>query len=184
MELEKRASTGRVEGAGQDAGRWPYDEAAPASRPFLAGLAEVVRTATIDDLLRWVEQAQLEAERPLQLELAVAQTSVDRARTHRHEEQLVLQGLRRQLAEAGPWWRPGNRERRSDLKDRIAERQQLLTRLAERFRQAEEQVRELRPASQAALETWAADQRRVLDRAVAAAQELQRRHSGLDGPPA
>ena len=186
MELEKRASTGRVEGAGQDAGRWPYDEAAPALAPTLhpqaAGLAAEVRTATIDDLLGWVEQAQLQAERPLQLELAVAQTSVDRARTHHDEEQLVLRGLRRQLAEAGPWWRPGNRERRSDLKDRIAERQQLLTRLAERFRQAEEQVKELRPASQAALETWAADQRRVLDRAVAAAQELQRRHSGVDGP--
>jgi 2-polyprenyl-6-methoxyphenol hydroxylase-like FAD-dependent oxidoreductase len=186
MELEKRAATGRVEGAGQDAGRWPYDEAAPAlaptPHPQAARLAAEVRTATIDDLLRWVEQAQLQAERPLQLELAVAQTTVDRARTHHDEEQLVLQGLRRQLAEAGPWWRPGNRERRSALKDRIAERRQLLTRLAERFRQAEEQVRELRPASQAALETWAADQRRVLDRAVAAAQELQRRHSGVDGP--
>jgi hypothetical protein len=81
MELEKRAPTGRAEGAGQDADRWPRDEAASASRPFPAGLAEEVRSASIDDLLGWVEQAQPQAERPLQLELAVAQTSVDRART-------------------------------------------------------------------------------------------------------
>jgi 2-polyprenyl-6-methoxyphenol hydroxylase-like FAD-dependent oxidoreductase len=186
MELEERTRAAHTEAPGDGTQRWPYTEAAPTSVPPprtpSAELAEAMRTASIDDLLSWVEQAQLQAERPLQLELAVAQTSVDRARTHHDEEQLVLQGLRRQLAEAGAWWRPGNRERRSDLKNRIAERQQLLTRLAERFRQAEEQVKELGPASQAALETWAADQRRVLDRAVAAAKELQRRHSGVDGP--
>jgi 2,6-dihydroxypyridine 3-monooxygenase len=186
MELEKRASTGRAEGAGQDVDRWPNDKAVPAlaptPHPLLAGLAEEVRAASIHDLLRWVEQAQLQAERPQQLELAVAQTTVDQAMHHRHEDQLVLQGLRRQLAEVGPWWRPGNRERRSDLKVRIAERQQLLTRLAERLHQAEEHIRELRPASQVAIGTWAAEQRRVLDRAVAAAQELQRRHNGPEEP--
>jgi 2,6-dihydroxypyridine 3-monooxygenase len=53
------------------------------------------------------------------------------------------------------------------------------------MRHAEEQVSQLRQASQAAVEVWAAQQRQVLDKAVAAVQELQRREPGLlDGRPA
>jgi 2-polyprenyl-6-methoxyphenol hydroxylase-like FAD-dependent oxidoreductase len=186
MELEKRASTGRAEGAGQDVDRWPRDEAAAAlattPHPLAAGLAEEIRTASIHDLLGWVEQAQLQAERPLQLDLAVAQTTVQRARTQRHEEQLVLQGLRRDLRQAGPWWWPGSWRRRGHLGRRITQREQLVERLGGRLDQAQDQVSKLGPASQAALQTWTAEQRQVLDRAVAAAQELQRRHHALDGP--
>jgi 2-polyprenyl-6-methoxyphenol hydroxylase-like FAD-dependent oxidoreductase len=156
---------------------------APSPHQLPAELAKEMQTASVDDLLGWVDQARAEAERPLPLEVAVAQAAADRAKNHRDEEGLVLQGLQRQLAEAGPWWRPGTRGRRSDLQARIAQRQQALTRLGEHLRQAEDQVSELRPAHRAALEAWAAQQRRVFDRAVAAVQELQRREPGfLDGP--
>jgi 2-polyprenyl-6-methoxyphenol hydroxylase-like FAD-dependent oxidoreductase len=171
MELEKPASTGRAERAGQDAGRWPRDEAAPAlaptTHPLAAELAEEMRAAGSDDLLAWDGQAQPPGERRLPLELAVARTTVDRARAARDEEGLVLQGLQRQLAQATAWWRPGNRRRRSGLKRRIAQRQQVMTRLVEHLRQAEEQVSE---------------RRQILDRA-AAAQEGQRRNWELDDPP-
>ncbi len=185
---EERTRAARMEGAGQDTRPELRDEAGPALAPspraLPAELAEEARTASTGDLLSWVEQAQLQAERPLELEVAVARTAVDRARSHRDEEGLVLQGLQHQLAEAGPWLRPGNWRRRSDLKARIAERQQVLIRLSEHLHQTERQVSELLPTRQTALETWAAEQRRVLDRAVAAVQQLQRRERGLlDGHP-
>ncbi len=186
--VEERTRAARVEAAGQDSNPGLRDEAGPAlaapPRALPAELAEEMRTASTGDLLSWVEQARFQAERPLELEAAVTRTAFDRARSHRDEEELVLQGLQRQLAEAGPWWRPGSRRRRSDLKARIAERQQVLTRLSQHLYETERQVSELLPTRQAALETWAAEQRRVLDRAVAAVQELERRESGLlDGHP-
>jgi 2,6-dihydroxypyridine 3-monooxygenase len=77
-----------------------------------------------------------------------------------------------------------SRRQRSELDARIAQRQQVLTRLSQQLYQAEHRVSELLPTRQAALERWAAEQRRVLDRAVAAVQELQRREHGLlDGHP-
>jgi hypothetical protein len=120
----------------------PGEEAGSATAPVAlqAELAEEMRAADTDELLSWVEQARVEVERPLQLELAVARTTVERASSHRDEERLVLQGLQRQLAKAEPWWRPGSRRRRADLQARIAERQQLLASLGERVRHAEEQV--------------------------------------------
>ncbi len=184
--LEEPTRAARTDGAGQDTKRWLRDEAGPALAPspraLPAELAEEIRTASTGDLLSWVEQARPQAERPLDLEVAVARTAVGQAKSHVDEEGLVLQGLQRQLAEAGPWWRPGSWGRRSDLKARIAERQQMLTRLSQHLRRTEGQVSELLPTRQAALQTWAAQQRRILDRAVAAVQELQRRESGpLDG---
>jgi 2,6-dihydroxypyridine 3-monooxygenase len=60
----------------------------------------------------------------------------------------------------------------------------VLTRLSQQLHQTERRVSELLPTRQAALESWAAEQRRVLDRAAAAAQELQQRERGLlDGHP-
>src|SRR6266542_4575890 len=186
--LEEPTRAARVQGAGQDSNPWPRDEAGPALAPppraLLADLAEATRTAGTGDLRSWVEQARVQAERPLELAAAVTRTAADRASSHRDEEALVLQGLQRQLAEAGPWWRPGNWRRRADLKARIAARQQVLIRLSQHLHQTERQVSELLPTRQAALEAWAAEQRRVLDRAVAAVQELERRESGLlDGHP-
>ncbi len=186
--LEERMRAARVDGAGQGSNPWPRDEAGPALAPppraLPADLAEEMRTASTGDLRSWVEQARVQAERPLELAAAVTRTAFDRARSHRDEEALVLQGLQRQLAEAGPWWRPGSWRRRADLKARIAARQQVLTRLSQHLHQTERQVSELLPTRQAALETWAAEQRRVLDRAVAAVQELRRRERGLlDGHP-
>ncbi len=186
--LEERTRAARVDGAGQDSNPWPRDEAGPALAPppraLPADLAEAMRTASTGDLRSWVEQARVQAERPLELAAAVTRTAADRARSHRDEEKLGLQGLQRQLAEAGPWWRPGNWRRRADLKARIAARQQVLTRLSQHLHQTERQLSELLPTRQAALEAWAAKQRRVLDRAVAAVQELQRRERGLlDGHP-
>src|SRR6266540_896156 len=143
--LEERMRAARVEGAGQGSNPWPRDEAGPALAPppraLPADLAEEMRTASTGDLRSWVEQARVQAERPLELEVAVARTAVDRARSHRDEEALVLQGLQRQLAEAGPWWRPGSWRRRADLKARIAARQQVLTRLSQHLHQTEPQVR-------------------------------------------
>jgi 2-polyprenyl-6-methoxyphenol hydroxylase-like FAD-dependent oxidoreductase len=184
--LEEPTRAARTDGAGQDTKWWLRDEAGPALAPspraLPAELAEEIRTASTGDLLSWVDQTRLQAERPLELEVAVARTAVDRAKSHVDEEGLVLQGLQRQLAEAGPWWRPGSWGRRSNLKARIAERQQVLIRLSQHLRQTKGQVSELLPTRQAALETWAAQQRQILDRAVAAVQELQRRESGpLDG---
>src|SRR6266508_5041657 len=184
--LAGRTRAARMEAAGQDTKPQLRDEAGPALAPsphaLPAELAEEARTASTGDLLSWVKQARLQAERPLELEVAVARTAVDRARSHRDEEELVLQGLQRHLAEAGPWWRPGSRGRRSDLKARIAERQQVLTRLSQHLRRTQGHVSELLPTRQAALQTWAAQQRRILDRAVAAVQELRLRESGpLDG---
>src|SRR6266498_796639 len=186
--LEERTRAARVQGAGQDSNPWPRDEAGPALAPspraLPADLAEAMRTAGTGDLRSWVEQARFQAERPLELEAAVTRTAADRASSHRDEEALVLQGLQRQLAEAGPWWRLGSWRRRSGLKARIAARQQVLTRLSQHLRHTEGQVSELLPTRQTALETWAAEQRRVLDRAVAAVQQLQRRERGLlDGHP-
>jgi hypothetical protein len=177
-----------VEGAGQDSNRWLREEAGPAlTQPpdvLPAELAEALPTVSTNDLLGWVEQARLQAKRPLELEVAVTQSAFDRARSHRAEEELVLQGLQRQLAQVGPWWRPGSRRRRSELKARIAQRQQVLTRLSQQLHQTERRVSELLPTRQAALERWAAQQRRVLDRAAAAVQELQQRERGLpDGHP-
>ncbi len=186
--LEERTRAARVQGAGQDSNPWPRDEAGPALAPspraLPADLAEAMRTAGTGDLRSWVEQARVQAERPLQLAAAVTRTAADRASSHRDEEALVLQGLQRQLAEAGPWWRPGTWRRRAGLKARIAARQQVLTRLSRHLRHTERQLSELLPTRQAALEAWAAKQRRVLDRAVAAVQELRRRERGLlDGHP-
>jgi 2-polyprenyl-6-methoxyphenol hydroxylase-like FAD-dependent oxidoreductase len=176
-----------MDGAGRHTQPLPGEEAGSATAPVAlqADLAEEVRAADTDELLSWVEQAQVEVERPLQLELAVARTTLEHASSHRDEERLVLQGLQHQLANAEPWWRPSSRRRRADLQARIAQRQQLLASLGERVRHAEEQVSQLRQASPAAVEVWAAQQRRVLDRAVAAVQELQRREPALlDGRPA
>ena len=184
-----RANAGSVRTrAGQASGRRLREEAAPPlaqpSDALPADLAEALRAASTDDLLGWVEQARLQAERPLELEVAVTQTAFDRASSHRAEEALVLQGLQRQLAQVGPWWRPGSRRRRSELKARIAERQQVLTRLSQQLHQTERRVSELLPTRQEAIESWAAQQRRVLDRAAAAVQGLQQReHRLLDGHP-
>jgi 2-polyprenyl-6-methoxyphenol hydroxylase-like FAD-dependent oxidoreductase len=187
MDLESRSETAHPEGAEHGPDRWPQDEAGPLSAPpldaFPPGLTDEVRAASIDDLLGWVEQAQAQPERPLQLQLAVARATVEQARTHRDEEGLVLEGLRRERQEAGPWWWPGSWRRRGDLGRRITQRQQVLTRLTDHLRQAEGQVSEVAPASQAALEASGAEQRRILDRAVAAAQELERRNGVLDGRP-
>ena len=99
--LEERTRAGSVEGAGQDSNRWLREKAGPAlvapSDVVPADLAEALGAASTDDLLSWVEQARLQAERPLELEVVVTQSAFDRARSHRAEEALILQGLQRQL---------------------------------------------------------------------------------------
>jgi 2-polyprenyl-6-methoxyphenol hydroxylase-like FAD-dependent oxidoreductase len=153
MDLEDQARAAHIEGADEGTVRWPRDEAGPPLGP--------------PHLHAWDGQAQPQGERRLPLELAVVRTTVDRTRAHSDEESLVLQGLQRQLAQATAWWRPANRRRRSGLKRRIAQRQQVLTRLVEYLRQAEEQVSE---------------RRQILDRAAAAAQAGQGRNWELDDP--
>lgn len=83
-------------------------------------LVEKARYAATAELLDRVDQARVPSERPLELEVAVTMDAVDRARSHLHEEALVLQGLRRQLSETGPWWLPGTWTQRINLKARIA----------------------------------------------------------------
>jgi 2,6-dihydroxypyridine 3-monooxygenase len=111
----------------------------------------------------WLGRARRPAERPLELEAAVAQTAADRARSHGDETGLVLEGLQRQLAKAGPRWWPGSWGRRTNLKARIAAQQQALDHLDQQLHQAEQRISELPSAQQPALDTGQGQRRQGLD---------------------
>jgi hypothetical protein len=142
-------------------------------------LIEQARVVSTTELLARVEQARVPSERPLELKVALMQDAAERARSHLEEEKLVLQGLRQQSGETGPWWRPSTWTQRANLNARIVERQRLVTELGKQLHHTQEKLAELLPASRVAVHAWQAQQQLRLGRAVAAVQELQLREQGL-----
>jgi hypothetical protein len=142
-------------------------------------LAAQARMASNRDLLGWVSEALQQSERPLVLGMPVAWDAVARVRSHVDEERAVLDGLRRELAEAGAWWWPANWARRADLRARVAVRAELVDVLEKRTSEAEERVSELRPRAQEAQRAWERQHGRVLERAAVAVEELRGREEEL-----
>jgi hypothetical protein len=142
-------------------------------------LAEQARMASNRDLHGWVSEALQTSERPLVLGMPVAWDAVARVRGHLGEERAVLEGLRRELAEAGAWWWPANWTRRADLRARVAAREQLVAVLDKHVGEAETRVSGLQPQAEAAQRAWQEQHGRVLGRGAAAVNELRRREEGL-----
>jgi hypothetical protein len=152
-------------------------------------LTAQARTATTSELHAWVDQAQVLEERPLGLELAVAQDAVHRTSSHHDAELVALRGLRQQLEWTGPSWRPGTWRQRAILRARITEQERAVHALDELLGRAEKRLGELLPARTSALRDWQARQDLTIGRAVVAAKELRLREQGLleeltVGPPA
>jgi hypothetical protein len=150
-----------------------------------AALAEQARTASTAALQAWVEQAQ--SPHPPWREgwdVDLARDSVESAEKWAVEERLVLKGLRRELGQMGPWWRPGrwwpgHRQHRADLQARIAERAQEVDRLTAAVPEAQAGLDRAVQLQQAERAAWDAGHGAVLDRGVAAVHELQRREDEL-----
>ncbi|HZC98803.1 MAG TPA: hypothetical protein VFA46_00960, partial [Actinomycetes bacterium] len=182
--LEDRADTAREMWEAQDPEPWlPVDAAAllaaaPPSQAIPDELFERARTASTGELLGWVEDVRHPPERPLRLEYGVALATAHQTSRHRDEERLVLQGLERQLAAAEPRWWPGNWRRRAELRTRIARAARVVSDLDRRVKEAEDRVLESLPRTRTAEDVQQAWQRRVLERAAAAAQELRQREQG------
>lgn len=150
-----------------------------------AVLAAQARTASTAALQAWVEQARL-PHPPWRegLDVALARDNVESAEKWAVEERLVLKGLRRELEQMGPWWRPGrwwpsNWQHRADLQARIAERAPEVDRLTAAVPEAQAGLERAVQQQQAERAAWDAGHGAVLDRGVAAVHELQRREAEL-----
>jgi hypothetical protein len=182
--LEDRADAAREMWEAQDPEPWlPVDAAAllaaaPPSQAIPDELFERARTTSTGELLGWVEDVRHPPERPLRLEYGVALATAHNTSRHRDEERPVLQGLERQLAAAEPRWWPGNWRRRAELRTRIARAARVVSDLDRRVKESEDRVLESLPRTRTAEDAQQAWQRRVLERAAAAAQELRRREQG------
>jgi hypothetical protein len=145
-------------------------------------LAKLARSASSAALLAWVDHVrlpQLPWHGSERWEIYDAEASVDSLRGFADEERLILQGLERDLKQVGSqWWSP-NRKRMGELQARIAERTQVVTRLEAELRQAADVFAAAARRQANAQEAWAASNRLVLDRGVAACYELQQREDGL-----
>jgi len=143
----------------------------------LVGLAPSASTA---DLLAWVEQAQLpQPAGPEALGVAVARTAAEALNGEHAEQLLVLNGLRRELEAAGPWWWPGSWRRHGELRARIAQRAQVAERLRVQADRADAEFGRAVRQHQADRAAWDATYGVVLSRGSAAVQELQRREDAL-----
>ena len=143
----------------------------------LVGLAPSASTA---DLLAWVEQAQLpQPAGPEALGVAVARTAAEALNGEHAEQLLVLNGLRRELEAAGPWWWPGSWRRHGELRARIAQRAQVAERLRVQADRADAEFGRAVRQHQADRAAWDATHGVVISRGAAAVQELQRREDAL-----
>jgi hypothetical protein len=163
---------------------WVPGEVAPllAPRPGLvsAEVAAQARAASTPELLAWVQQAQLPQPTPPERPHHYgAREAAEALRRHRDEEQLVLDGLRRELGQTGSRRRRRNRERRADLEGRIAERALVLQRLDAEVQTANAELDRIARQQRAVGEMWDVSHGAVVVRGVAAVQELQQREDQL-----
>jgi hypothetical protein len=179
-----------VRASSQAAEPWLADDVgsmltATRSPVVLAALAAQARTASTAALHGWMEQARL-PHPPWRegWEVDLARDNVESAEKWAVEERLVLKGLRRELEQMGPWWRParwwpGNWQYRANLQARIDERAQEVDRLTAAVPEAQAGLDRAVQQQQAERAAWDAGHGAVLDRGVAAVHELQRREAEL-----
>ena len=154
--------------------------AAARSPEMSAELVALARSASTAGLLAWVRQAQTpQPARPDGLDVYSARDAVDFLSGLRHEERLVLRGLRRELEKAGPRWWPGTWQRRKDLQERIAERARVVEQLDTEVDQGDAVLRRATRQYKADREVWDASHGAVISRGIAAIHELQRREDEL-----